>query len=155
MASNHHDREVLNRLVEATLDSAHGYDDAAKDTSNPHFKTLFGMRAIERKQLTAELQTEVRRLLGGDPAHTGTIGSKSRRFFMHLKAALTGSDEGIVNSIEAAEGHLQREYETALNDEELSRPVVEIIQKAYGLVKSSHDQMRDMKRHVPPGHDGD
>ena len=151
MASNHHDREVLNGLIEVTLDSAHGYDDAMKDTGNGHFKTLFGMWAMERKQLTAELQTEVRRLLGGDPAHTGTFAGKSRRFMMNLKAAVSGSDDGVVSSVEAAEDHLKAEYETALTDQELSAPVRDIIQKAYVSVKTCHDQMRDLKHQVNGG----
>ena len=51
MASTQHDLDILNNLIEVTLDSAHGYEDAAKDTRNPYFKTLFGKRAIDRKSV--------------------------------------------------------------------------------------------------------
>ena len=71
-SSSNHDITVLNGLIETTLDSAHGYDEAAKDARTPGFKTLFGRRAIERKQVTLELQNEVRRL-GVTPEQDGTI----------------------------------------------------------------------------------
>ncbi|MEI9986757.1 MAG: PA2169 family four-helix-bundle protein [Aliidongia sp.] len=132
MASTDHDIEILNNLIALTLDSAHGYEDASGDTKNPHFKTLFGKRAIERKQVTAELQTEVRRLLGGKPATTGTASGKAHRTFMNLKAAVTGSDQGVVNSVEAGEDHIKKEYEEALADRDLSAPVRDLVQRAFG-----------------------
>jgi uncharacterized protein (TIGR02284 family) len=145
MASTDHDIEILNSLIALTLDSAHGYEDASGDTKNPHFKTLFGKRAIERKQVTAELQTEVRRLLGGKPATTGTTSGKAHRTFMNLKAAVTGSDQGVVNSVEAGEDHIKKEFEEALADRDLSAPVRDLVQRAFGSVKAGHDEMRDLK----------
>jgi uncharacterized protein (TIGR02284 family) len=148
MASNQHDIETLNGLIEVTLDSAHGYDDASHDTKNQHFKTMFGKRAIERKQVTAELQTELRRLLGGKPAHEGTTAGKAHRIFMNLKAAVTGSDQGIVNSVEAGEDHIKHAYEQALADRELSAPVTDLIARAFVSIKAGHDEMRDLKHHL-------
>jgi len=145
MASNNHDVDVLNKLIEVTLDSAHGYHDASGDTKNPIFKTLFGKRAIERKQVTAELQTEMRRLLGGTPAHEGTTAGKAHRVFMNIKAAVTGSDKGVINSVEAGEDHIKHEYEEALADQELSAPVHALVQRAFASVKAGHDEMRDLK----------
>jgi uncharacterized protein (TIGR02284 family) len=145
MASTNHDIDILNNLIALTLDSAHGYEDASGDTKNPHFKTLFGKRAIERKQVTAELQTEVRRLLGGKPASSGTVAGKAHRTFMNLKAAVTGSDEGVVKSVEAGEDHIKKEYEEALVDRELSAPVRDLLQRAFVSVKAGHDEMRDLK----------
>jgi uncharacterized protein (TIGR02284 family) len=148
MASTQHDLDILNNLIEATLDSAHGYEDAAKDTRNPYFKTLFGKRAIERKQVTAELQTEVRRLLGGKPAQAGTTAGKAHRMFMNLKAAVTGSDKGIVNSVEAGEDHIKKEYDEALADQALSMPALDLVRRMYVSIKSGHDEMRDLKHHM-------
>lgn len=148
MASNQHDVDVLNNLIAATLDSAHGYDDAGTDTKNPTFKTMFGKRAIERKQVTAELQTEVRRLLGGKPVQEGTVAGKAHRTFMNLKAAVTGSDTGVVNSVESGEDHLKKEYEEALADRDLSAPVRDLVQRAYVSVKAGHDEMRDLKHRL-------
>jgi uncharacterized protein (TIGR02284 family) len=148
MASTQHDLDILNNLIEVTLDSAHGYEDAAKDTRNPYFKTLFGKRAIERKQVTSELQTEVRRLLGGKPAQAGTTAGKAHRMFMNLKAAVTGSDKGIVNSVEAGEDHIKKEYDEALADQALSMPALDLVRRMYVSIKTGHDEMRDLKHHM-------
>lgn len=148
MASTQHDLDILNNLIEATLDSAHGYEDASKDTKNPYFKTLFGKRAIERKQVTAELQTEVRRLLGGKPAHAGTTAGKVHRAFMNLKAAVTGSDKGIVNSVESGEDHIKKEYDEAMADQALSMPALDLVRRMYVSIKAGHDEMRDLKHHM-------
>jgi uncharacterized protein (TIGR02284 family) len=145
MASNDHDIDVLNNLIAVTLDSGHGYEAASHDTKNTHFKTLFGKWAIERKQVTAQLQTEVRRLLGGKPAQSGTMSGKAHRAFMDLKAAITGSDEGIVNSVESGEDHIKHEYEEAMADQDLSAPVLDLVRQAYVSVKAGHDEMRDLK----------
>jgi uncharacterized protein (TIGR02284 family) len=148
MASTQHDLDILNNLIEVTLDSAHGYEDASKDTKNPYFKTLFGKRAIERKQVTAELQTEVRRLLGGKPATSGTTAGKAHRMFMNLKAAITGSDQGIVNSVESGEDHIKKEYDEAMADQALSMPALDLVRRMYASVKAGHDEMRDLKHHM-------
>ena len=148
MASREHDVETLNDLIALTLDSAHGYDDAEKDTNNRHFKTLFGRRAIERKQVTAELQTEVRRLLGDKPAQHGTTAGKAHRIFMNLKHAVTGSDEGVIKEVEAGEDRLKARYEEAMADEGLSAPVYDLVRRAFVSVKAGHDEMRDLKHHV-------
>ena len=148
MASTQHDLDILNNLIEVTLDSAHGYEDAAKDTKNPYFKTLFGKRAIERKQVTAELQTEVRRQLGGKPATSGTTAGKAHRTLMNLKAAVTGSDKGIVNSVESGEDHIKKEYDEALADQALSMPVLDLVRRMYVSIKAGHDEMRDLKHHM-------
>jgi len=145
MTTQQHDLDVLNDLIAVTLDSAHGYEDASQDTRNSRLKTLFGKRAVERKQVTAELQTEVRRLLGGKPAKTGTTAGKAHRLFMNLKAAVTGSDEGIVNSVEAAEDHIKSEYEKAMADTGLSAPVLDLIGRAYVPIKAGHDDMSGLK----------
>ena len=146
MSKREHDISVLNDLIEVTLDSAHGYTDAVHDVANPHFKTLFGKRGVERKQIAATLQTEVRRLLGGDPAQSGTVLGKIHREFMNLKAAISGSDAGIVASVEAGEDHIKKQYDKALQDPAISSPVREIIQAAYGSVVDGHNEMRDLKR---------
>ena len=148
MGTQDHDIEVLNTLIALTLDSAHGYEDASGDTKNPHFKTLFGKRAIERKQVTAELQTEVRRLLGGKPAQAGTTAGKAHRMFMNLKAAVTGSDKGIVNSVEAGEDHIKKQYDEALADQALSMPALDLVRRMYVSIKAGHDEMRDLKHHM-------
>jgi uncharacterized protein (TIGR02284 family) len=139
--------KVLNSLVEATLDSAHGYREAAKDAKNPRFKSLFEKRSMERNQLTAELQTEVRGL-GGKPEDEGTILASAHRMFLNLKNTVTGSDQGIVDEVEAGEDHIKAKFEEALQQENLSAPVKGVVNEVYAVIKADHDQMRDLKREL-------
>ena len=139
--------KVLNSLVEATLDSAHGYREAAKDAKNPRFKSLFERRSMERNQLTVELQSEVRGL-GGKPEDDGTILASAHRVFLNLKHAAGGSDESIVTEVESGEDHIKTKFEEALRREHLSAPVKSVVSKVYAIIKADHDQMRDLKREL-------
>lgn len=143
-SSSNHDITVLNGLIETTLDSAYGYDEAARDARDPRFKTLFGRRAIERKQVTADLQNEVRRL-GVAPERDGTILGRAHRVFLNLKSAIGGSDQGVVTEVEAGEDHIKAKYEMALADADLSAPARDLVQHAYRSVKAGHDEMSDLK----------
>jgi uncharacterized protein (TIGR02284 family) len=139
-----HDIKVLNGLIETTLDSAHGYQDAAKEAKNAAYKSLFERRGMQRKQLTAELQTEVRKL-GGDPEDDGTILASAHRVFLNLKSSVTGDDQSVVNEVERGEDHIKAKYEDALKDSALSAPVKETISRAYVSVKADHDQVSELK----------
>jgi uncharacterized protein (TIGR02284 family) len=149
---NQHDVDSLNGLISVTLDSAHGYEDASHDTKNSVFKTMFGKRAIERKQVTAELQTELRRMLGGKPATSGTVSGKAHRTFMNLKASITGSDKGIIASVEAGEDHLKGAYEEVLSDTALSAPVRDLVRRAFDSVMSGHKEMSALKHSMKADH---
>lgn len=139
------DIDTLNHLIELTLDSAHGYEDASKDAKNPQYRTLFGKRAIERKQLTSELQTEVRRLLGSHPAQSGTTLGKAERLFLAAKQTIMGSDDSLIAAVESGEDKIRDAYRDALGDDQLSAPVRDLIERSYVLIKAGHDQMSALK----------
>ncbi len=139
--------KVLNSLVEATLDSAEGYRDAAKDTKNLRFKALFERRSLERNQLTAELQSEIRGL-GGTPEKDGTILASAHRVFVNLKNTVSGSDQGVVDEVEAGEDHIKARFEEALRDRNLSAPVKGVVTKVHAVIEADHDQMRDLKHEL-------
>ena len=147
--NNHNDQQidVLNSLVSTTLDSADGYLQAAKATKNLRFKTLFDRRALERKQLTGQLQTEIRNL-GGVPATDGTILASATRMFVNLKNMVSDSDQTIVNVVESGEDSIKAKYESALKESCLSSPVKSVISSAYLIIKTGHDQMSNLKHEL-------
>ena len=140
----HHDIKVLNSLIETTLDSADGYREAAKETENPNYRTLFEQRSFERQQVASDLQGTVRSL-GAEPEDDGSILAKAHRAFLDVKHALLRDEQAVVNSVENGEDFIKAKYETALKDEKLSGPTRQTIQSAYDSVRSGHDQMRDLK----------
>jgi uncharacterized protein (TIGR02284 family) len=137
--------KLVNGLVETTIDSADGYEEAAKDADGARFKDLFTKRAQERRSVASDLQAEVRRL-GGEPKDDGTILAAAHRVFVNLKDSLTKGDEAVVNEVEAGEDHIKHKFEKALGDTDVDTSTRAAIEKAWISVKSGHDQMRDIKQ---------
>lgn len=145
MTDTNHDISVLNSLIATTLDSVDGYTEAAAETKNPSFITLFNGLAGERRDLVSRLQQEVT-TLGGEAEDDGTILAGAHRAFLNLKSAVTGHDDkAIINEVEAGEDHIKAKFEDALGDRELSAPVLTLVGSAYDSVKAGHDEIRDIK----------
>lgn len=151
---NSHDVHVLNSLIETTLDSADGYREAAKETDNPNYRTLFEQRSFERQQVAGDLQGTVRSL-GGEPEDDGSILAKAHRAFLDVKHALLRDEQAVVNSVENGEDFIKAKFERALEDSNVSATTRETIRRAYDSVKSGHDQMRDLKHSLEGRHDAD
>ncbi|MDG2520678.1 PA2169 family four-helix-bundle protein [Caulobacter segnis] len=144
MHTNEDHIKLVNGLVETTIDSADGYEAAAKEADGARFKDLFEQRAQERRTIAVELQREVRRL-GGEPKDDGTILAAAHRVFLNLKDAVTKGDQAVVDEVEAGEDHIKAKYEKALQDTDVDVQTRAAIEKAWTSVKSGHDQMRDIK----------
>ncbi len=145
MTDTSHDIRTLNGLIATTLDSADGYEAAAKDAENGRFTERFTARAFERRKVVKDLQAEVTRL-GGNPEDDGTVLAGAHRVFLDLKAAVTGKDDkAIVNEVERGEDHIKSKFESAMQDHELSAPARAAVTAAWGSVKTGHDEMRDLK----------
>jgi uncharacterized protein (TIGR02284 family) len=154
MTANTHDIKVLNGLIETTIDSADGYREAATETENPRYRTLFEQRSFERKQVATDLQSTVR-TLGGDPEDDGSILAKAHRAFLDIKHALLRDEQAVVNSVENGEDFIKAKFETALEDSDVSATTREAIRRAYASVRSGHDQMRDLKHSLEGQKDAD
>ena len=145
MSDNSHDISTLNSLIETTIDSADGYEEAAKDAGSSRFGPLFTSRAAERRGVTADLQRAVTSL-GGTPEDDGTILAGAHRVFVNLKSMVTGQDEkALINEVEAGEDHIKAKFEDALRDKDISPAARGAIEQAYASVKAGHDEMRDIK----------
>lgn len=145
MSQPDHDISILNGLIATTIDSADGYEQAAKNSESTRFGGLFTSRAAERRQIAKLLQHEVSNL-GGTAQDDGTILAGAHRMFLNLKSAVTGQDDkAIINEVEAGEDHIKGKFEDALEDRELSAQVRTIVETSYATVKEGHDEMRDLK----------
>lgn len=139
-----HDIKVLNSLIETTLDSADGYGQAAERASNTSYKNLFQQWSTERRQVVNDLQGQVR-VLGGTPDTDGSTLAAGHRMFLKLRDSVTKNDESVIDEVERGEDFIKAKYETALEDEELSAQVRDALVRAYGSIKSGHDQARNLK----------
>ena len=139
-----HDIKVLNSLIETTLDSADGYGQAAERATNTSYKNLFQQWSTERHRVVGDLQGQVR-VLGGTPDTDGSTLAAGHRMFLKLRDSVTKSDESVVDEVERGEDFIKAKYEEALKDDELSASARDAVVRAYGSIKSGHDQARDMK----------
>lgn len=144
-ATNHHAVKVLNSLIETTLDSAKGYEEAAESAKDADLKTMFSERSRRRLDLTRQLQQEVR-TFGGEPESDQSMMGKAHNKFTELKTAVTGGDrKSVINEVERGEDTIKGKFEKALQDDELPANVRQTVSQAYASIKSDHDDISRMK----------
>ena len=143
--SNERAVDILNGLIETTLDSANGYKDAAEAVENPQFRTLFAERAAERTQLSMRLQQEVR-TFGGDPERDQSMLGKAHNKFTELKGKLMGSsDKAVVDEVERGEDVIKAKFEKAASSADLPEPARQAVQSAYAVIRADHDHISQLK----------
>ncbi len=141
------DISILNPLIETTLDSMKGYNEAAEDSDGRHTQ-LFKEMGAERSAVASLLQNRVA-ALGGEPEAHSSYAAAAHRGFMNLKQALTGSDErAIVEEVERGEDHIKGKYEAALDDADLSPETRQVVEQAYQSVRSGHDLISSIKHQM-------
>jgi uncharacterized protein (TIGR02284 family) len=147
MATNNEDIAVINRLIEATIDSADGYREAAKDVKNPELKSIFERRARERLAAFNTLQSQVE-AMGGQPEDDGSLLASMHRAFMNLRCAIrTGvADLAVIDEVERGEDIIKAKYEDAIKEAGLSTTSLAVVQHAYESVRSGHEEMSRLKR---------
>lgn len=147
-----HDVKVLNSLIETTIDSVDGYQKAAKETKNQEFRRIFEERAFERTRVCEELRSEVRSM-GGEPEDDGSMLAGAHRKFLNLRdKVMGGDDKQVIDEVERGEDFIKAKFETAMRDEDLTPAAREAITRAYGSVKSGHDQMSALKHGMERPH---
>jgi len=145
MNDQNHDIDVLNGLIETTLDSSKGYSEAADQSKNAMIVDLFRRWAVERSQVVTGLRNVVREL-GGKPEDDGTVLASAHRVFLDLRAHMSKTDKAVVEEVERGEDHIKHKFEDALKDEKLGSVARNAVQAAYTSVKTGHDEMRELKR---------
>ncbi|HEX5378604.1 MAG TPA: PA2169 family four-helix-bundle protein [Phenylobacterium sp.] len=144
-STQEHAVKVLNSLIETTLDSAHGYKEAAESSEDTRYKTMFSERSLKRMKLTGELQQEVRSF-GGEPEQDQSLLGKAHNKFVDLKAAILGHDEkAIINEVERGEDFIKAKFEKAVGDQDLPANVRDLVSRAFHEIKSDHDEVSRLK----------
>lgn len=147
--SNDRAVKVLNSLIETTLDSAHGYKDAADAAENPQYKSMFAERAQRRMDLSMRLQDEVRSF-GAEPEHDQSLAGKLHNKFTELRGKLIGSgaDRAVINEVERGEDIIKAKFERALDEPDLTADARLLVTAAYGEIKAEHDDISRLKHQI-------
>ena len=141
---NDKDITTLNSLIETTIDSADGYEQAAATEKVGDLAQTFRQFASERRSIVAELRGHVVRL-GGNPEDDGTLLAAAHRQFLNLRSAFDSDTRTAINEVERGEDYIKNKYETALKAD-LSPDVRQAIQRAYESVRAGHDTFSAMKK---------
>jgi uncharacterized protein (TIGR02284 family) len=147
---NSYDVDVLNGLIETTLDSVNGYEEAAREARDSSFAKLFRDRAAERRTLASRLQEEVRRL-GGTPDDEGSVMAAAHRQFLEIRNAFSRGDQAVIDEVERGEDVIKNRFERALADDRVSPETRNLISRFHESVRRAHEQASQMKH---AGHHG-
>ena len=138
--------KVLNSLIETTLDSANGYEEAAENIPDGQLKTLFAERSRRRVDLSRQLQEEVR-TFGGTPEHDQSMLGKAHNKFVDLKNAVMGgaSEKAVIDEVERGEDFIKGKFEQAMRDDDLPANARAVVSQAYESIRADHDQISALK----------
>lgn len=147
MATQEHDIDTLNKLIETTIDSADGYAQAAETAAETDgvadLADMFRKFSAERHTVVTDLRSQVT-LLGGTPEDDGTLLAGAHRTFLKLKSLFGSARQRIIEEVEAGEDVIKARYENALKSD-LSANTRAVIEKAFVSVRTGHDTMSAMK----------
>lgn len=138
--------KVLNSLIETTLDSANGYEEAAQNIPDSQLKTLFAERSRRRMDLSRQLQEEVRSF-GGTPEHDQSMLGKAHNKFVDIKNAVMGgaSEKAVIDEVERGEDVIKAKFEQAMRDDDLPANARTVVSQAYESIRADHDQISALK----------
>lgn len=144
MATDKHDVQTLNGLLETVVDSIDGFEQATKSADNSAFKSIFEDVIRDRRDIKGDLEIAIR-TAGGTPDDEGTMLASAHRVLMRLRDAVSKGDIAVVDEAERGEDHIKAKFEKASDDAELSPAVKQFVTTAAARVKAGHDRIRDLK----------
>lgn len=139
--------ETLNDLVQINNDRIEGYTKAIEELKpeDSDLKALFVKMIGESHKLKLALATEVE-VLGQDVAEGTTNSGKIYRAWMDVKAVFTGHDrKTVLNNCEAGEDAAQKAYKSALEEDDLSANLRELITEQKAQLRVSHDEIKALR----------
>lgn len=139
--------ETLNDLVQINNDRIEGYTKAIEElkAEDSDLKALFVKMIGESHKLKLALATEVE-VLGQDVAEGTTNSGKIYRAWMDVKAVFTGHDrKTVLNNCEAGEDAAQKAYKSALEEDDLSANLRELITEQKAQLRVSHDEIKALR----------
>jgi uncharacterized protein (TIGR02284 family) len=137
---------TINGLIETLKDGQKGFREASEAVKDSQLKMLFSEYSLQRSKFAGELQNEAISLGEHDPENTSSTAGAMHRAWINLKSAITSQDDhAILAECERGEDSAVSEFKKAMEKEELSSPIREIVSRQYTDVKSAHDRVRELR----------
>jgi uncharacterized protein (TIGR02284 family) len=136
--------EKLHKLIQVNIDSVQGFQAAADDIDDARVEALFRELAAERESFAEELGAYVE--INEDvPTDDGSLMANIHRIWMNIRGSLSSDNTyAILAEAERGEDQIKAAYEDVLKDIPGSA-LNDVLQSQYTLVKSGHDQVRDLR----------
>lgn len=147
MSDNTHDVKVLNGLIEALIDCADGYTDAARDSDLPRYAGWFDRRASQYLAMVETLKGEVR-LRGGSPEDNGSILAKATRAFSGFKQAVLGHKDTLLQLIQSSENQVRSRFDQAANDARLSVTTRDLVRRSLEQLPLSEADLSELEADI-------
>jgi uncharacterized protein (TIGR02284 family) len=145
MKSTMHNTETLNDLIEINNDRVAGYNKAAEQTKDEDLRSLFSKYAAQSSEFVGELRRHVAEE-GEEPEEGTTERGKIYRAWMSVKGTFSGNDrKSVLSSCEFGEDAAQKAYNSALEDEDLSSDVRQLIEQQKATLREAHDKIKSLR----------
>jgi uncharacterized protein (TIGR02284 family) len=146
MAQQKETISTINDIIETLKDGQEGFRQAAEAVEDPELRSLFNECSLQRARFVGELQSEAVTLGESKPEDSGSTAGALHRSWINLKGAIAKRDDhAILAECERGEDSAVHEYEEALEEENLTGPVREIISRQFERVKSVHDRIKQLR----------
>ncbi len=142
-------RSTLNNLIETCRDAQHGFEEAAKGVGDPALRAELMQYSIQRREFATALQQAVR-TTGDNPDDSGSLAASLHRGWMHVKQAVSGSDDyAVLSECERGEDAAVDAYRDALG-RSVPPGVDDLVETQYAAVKHVHDRIRSLREAKKP-----
>lgn len=137
------DITTINSLIATTIDSANGFEEAARTASASGLSMQFAELARDRWETVEKLEDQVRRM-GAEPKRSGTAKAAAHRRWLDLRNAIGGSDRAVLQEVENGETYLCSKYEAALGTADMSTDARRCIEDAFASVRRDQERVRGL-----------
>jgi uncharacterized protein (TIGR02284 family) len=139
-----HDVRVLNGLIAAVIDSAESYREAVDLVQDDRSRAILLECADQRDDVVVRLHKHLWER-GAVPGHD--LNARAGR---SGQAATSLTLTAILADLERSDALCHAQFNTALNDDNVSIETIALIRECYATMRESDDQMRNLKRAGPP-----
>lgn len=134
----------LRKLIRHNNDSAEAFESVAQKLKSSALATYFRQEAREHERFARQLGQFIE-LSAEKAPETGTAGGTLRKWWLEIRGTIEGGDEhAMLAEAERGADVIRDAYEEVLR-ETAGNPVNDTLLKQYAHIKSSHDQIRDMR----------
>ena len=136
---------ALNQLIQICKDGESGFRTSAEAVGDGNLGRLFQSYSLQRSELAAELQVEVRRL-AQDPVDAGHATAAAHRAWMDLKGKMTGTDDAaVIAEAERGEDLAVKAYEEVLQ-RDLPSDIRTVVERQLVEIRQAHDHIRSLEQ---------